>query len=72
MNTEKYSPIRDYVENYISGESARCLEDYAAIKLGILTDMQIRLTYTEKEHLFSLKSEIAMDNFVRQIIMDRL
>lgn len=71
MNT-KFTPHRDTVEHYIGGKSARSLEDYAAIKLGILTEMCIKLTYEEKEHLFSLETTIQIDNFVRKLIADRL
>lgn len=72
MNTEKFEPNRDSVEHYIGNKSATSMQNYAAIKLGILTDMHIKLSYDEKEHLFSLNSEIAIDNFVRKIIADRL
>ena len=71
MNT-KLTPMRDCVEHYISGQPVHSLQDYAAIKLGVLTEMHIKLTPKEIEHLCSLKSEIQMDNFVHKLIFERL
>lgn len=48
------------------------LEEYKKEKLSVLKDFCIRLNKTEKEHLHSLPSEIAVDNYVHTLIMERL
>lgn len=38
----------------------------------IVKDFKIRLSKEEKEHLYSLTTEISVDNFVRDIIRQKL
>lgn len=73
MNTN-YAPLRDKPSRYLSRTYAEDtpLYESACIHLGILKDMKIKLTQAEIEHLFSLPSEIAMENWCHKIIMQRL
>lgn len=69
-----YSPSRDYVSRYL-GNNTRVddsLYESASIHLGILRDMKIKLIDAEMEHLFSLPSEVAIENYCHKIIMARL
>lgn len=38
----------------------------------IVKDFKIRLNKSEKEHLHSMKTEISVDNFVRDILRKKL
>jgi hypothetical protein len=71
---ENYLPIKDAVCRYLGNATTEDtpLRDSAAIHLGILLDMRIKLTQDEIEHLFSLPSEVAIENWCHKIIMTRL
>lgn len=70
----EYKPIRDHASRYLGNTTAEDtpLCDAAAIHLGILKDMRIKLTQEEVEYLFSLPSEIAIENWCHKIKMERL
>lgn len=44
----------------------------ASFQLGVLRDMHIKLTAEEIDYLFSLPSEVAIENYCHRIIMERL
>jgi hypothetical protein len=73
MNTN-YAPLRDKPSRYLSKTAAEETPVYeaACIHLGMLKDMKIKLTKAEIEHLFSLTSEVAIENWCHKIIMQRL
>ena len=50
----------------------RDLEKYVKERENMLKDFRIRLNKTEREHLHSLTSEIAVDNFIKEIIRKKL
>lgn len=70
----KYAPVRDNVSRYLGKHTFEneTVNESASIHFGILKDMKIKLSDEEVEHLFSLPSEIAIENWCRKIIMDRL
>ena len=45
------------------------IESYIKHKIRILKQLGIRLTNAEREHIKSLKTEIAVDNYARSIIL---
>lgn len=48
-------------------------EKYINAKVKMLEkEFKIRLTYAEKSHLDELKTQVAIDNAIRKIIMDSL
>ena len=48
-------------------------EKYIKAKVTMLEkEFKIRLTYAEKAHLEELKTQVAIDNAIRKIIMDKL
>lgn len=64
--------MRDDVSRYLGHTRDESAKIAAGIHLGILKDMQIKLTDAEIEHLFSLPSERAIENWCRKIITERL
>lgn len=50
----------------------RDLEKYVKERENMLKDFRIRLNKTEMEYLHSLTSEIAVDNFIKEIIRKKL
>ena len=47
------------------------LQSYKNEKVELLKDFAIYLSDHELLHMMELKTEIAVDNFVKQIMMDR-
>ena len=45
------------------------IEHYIKYKIKVLKQLGIRLTKAEKDHMKSLKTEIAVDNYARSIIL---
>lgn len=70
----KHKPSRDSASRYLGNTTAEDtpVADSAAIHLGILKDMKIKLSKEEIEHLFSLPTEVAIENWCHRIIMARL
>lgn len=69
-----HTPSRDRASRYLGNTTAEetPVKDSAAIHLGILKDMRIKLTQAEIEYLFSLPTEVAIENWCHKIIMQRL
>ena len=63
---------RDHASRYLGKTESTPVSESASIHYGILKDMKIKLSAAEVEHLFSLQSEIAIENWCRKIIKERL
>ena len=50
----------------------RHLRKYIEEREDMLKDFKIRLTKSDKEHLYELSTEISVDNFIREIIRKKL
>ncbi len=46
------------------------MNDYIKWKLKILKELNIKLTDEQKEHIKSLHTEIAIDNYVKPLIIN--
>lgn len=46
------------------------MSNYIKQKLNILRDLKIKLTQEQKEHIKSLHTEIAVDNYVKPLIIN--
>lgn len=44
------------------------IEDHIDFKLNVLRELGIRLTKEQRDHMRSLKTSIAVDNYARSII----
>lgn len=49
----------------------KTLENYIKDKIKVLNQLCIELSWKELEHLKSLKSEIQVDNYARELIKRR-
>lgn len=64
--------MRDDISRYLGHTADDPAKISAGIHLGMLTDMEIKLTDAEIAHLFSLPSERAIENWCHKIIVERL
>lgn len=48
------------------------MTQYKKEKIALLKDFAIYLNENEKAYMMSLKTEIAVDNYVKQLFLDRL
>lgn len=60
------------IKRKYASKNKDALKSQARRHISVLRDMCIRLTLEETEYLFSLKSEIEMENFCHRIIMKKL
>ena len=49
----------------------RTMESYVHEKIDVLKQLHIKLTKEDKQHMYNLSSEIAVDNFARKLIMHK-
>ena len=47
----------------------KILRKYINEKLQVLKQLQIRINHTQKMHMMGLHSEIAVDNYARDLIL---